>query len=112
MANTNINKATDNANLNANAMVKNTNSATPGENVNSNDPFANFKQYDNKIVNISSADGKVKGQIGFKLGYDESGKYPMIRTSTFLLINEVLPQKNAQRTHTLRNFRGYQQLCH
>jgi hypothetical protein len=91
--NENTNKSTANLDINAatnsniNTAVKNTNAA------HTNDPFKDVRQYDNKIVNFTSTDGKIKGQIGFKLGYDESGKYPMAKTSTFLLINDALPQK-------------------
>lgn len=104
---TNTNQETTKTNLNTNSAVKNTNGTAPKGNVNSNDPLANFQQYDNKVVDISSRDGKVKGRIGFKLGYDESGKYPMIKTATFLLINEALPQKKDN-----QGFTGYYYIGH
>ena len=84
VSNDNTNTAVENSNQETNVNLTTTND-------NDQDPLAGLEQYDNKIVEFSSTDGKINGQIGIKL--DDSGEYPLVKTVTFLKINDSLPQK-------------------
>jgi len=80
--NTNITNTTTNT-------TANTNTATVA------DPYADLMKYDNKIIEITSTDGKVQGQIGIKI--DKTEEYPII-VVYFMKVKGSLPKSVAAAT--------------
>lgn len=64
-----------------------------------------FQQYHNKILTIASTDGKLKGEIGIKVEELEGG-YPLIKTATFLMINDELPLKTTSNGTEMYSYFG------
>jgi hypothetical protein len=67
--------------------------------------YEELLQYDKKVVNISSADGKLTGTAGFTVGKDNKDK-PYLDTYYNLYINDSLP-KNSKPIDGLRVGTGY-----
>lgn len=89
---TNTNQAQEKTNTTQDTNQKANTNQQPIANTNTdNDTSDSAKEYDGKIVDFSSTDRKVTGQVGLK--YDATGEYPLIKTVTFLKINDPLPQK-------------------
>ena len=88
---TNTNK---DPNVNA-ASNANTNKVTNTNASSDTDPYADLMKYDNKVIDITSTDGKVKGQVGIKI--DKTEAYP-INVVYFLKVNDSLPKSVAEVT--------------
>ncbi|MFH1207418.1 MAG: hypothetical protein V1668_02315 [Patescibacteria group bacterium] len=80
----------ENANTTTNTKTNTTNS-TAASNI-AADPYASLKQYDGKVINISSADGKVKGQA--VIAFQMSEAMP-IQVVYFLKVTDTLPMSRA-----------------
>ncbi|MFH1597957.1 MAG: hypothetical protein ABIB97_02710 [Patescibacteria group bacterium] len=76
---TNTNVATNSSSTNTNQTA--TNTAT--------DPYADLMQYDDKTIDITSADGKVTGQIAISI--DKTQEMP-ITVVYFMRVDDALPQ--------------------
>jgi hypothetical protein len=77
------------------AVTTNTEETT----TNSTAPTSDAKQYDGKTFNISSADGKIEGLAGIKIG--ETDGYEYVKVGFFFKITDTFTQKatNLGNTH-------------
>lgn len=82
---------------------------SPDSNTNTNtqtqDSQNELSKYDGKVYQIKSTDGKVEGQLGFKL--DEFEGEPVLKTGYLIMINDELPLRQ-----TTAGFEEYSYAAH
>ena len=78
---------TSNTNTTTNTVT--TNTATTTKTSTETDPYADLMQYDDKTIDITSADGKVTGQIAISI--DKTQEMP-ITVVYFMRVDDALPQ--------------------
>lgn len=86
--NTNVTTNTNTATTTNTASATNTVTNTAGE----ADPYADLMKYDNKVVEISSSDGKVTGQLAISI--DKTQEMP-IAVVYFMKVADALPKSIA-----------------